>query len=447
MNLEDTKVIIVDDKPEEVKILFDLLNKNKIAYNYYSGSKPGLPGSPFSAVRIIFLDFVLWTDGQSEKTKISTLMGVMKKILGPANGPYIVLLWTKHAELIEAFKSALMSEATLPKPVKIIDLDKNECLKKHNLGVLKRSINEKFNDNEIAKLILHWERQSNNAATDVLATLAEISRPDSGTTTTFDDYSRTWNRNLEGHCYKFAEAALGKNLTKPKDMLIAIQTIMSILFQDHFESVVRRDPGPFSPLVGRLTRPSDHYRIDLKGKLNTFFLLSTGVSRGSHPGNIYTYRNIWPHVNKGKLKLGVRKILQEFSNSSDIINDDRFGQLCAACIPVFIEITPVCDFAQQNQKTERFLLGILWPVDGSRQRQNYIDQQMKSKADFLYPILPVRYNDKSYNLTFNSRWLFTANLRALKQIRPILRARNELLVDIQHWFANHFSRPGKTQFS
>ena len=72
----NAEIVIIDDTPDEVASLLKLLNRNGIGYCYYTGiDLEELPETPIEGIRILFLDFVLGTDGQSDKNKISALMG------------------------------------------------------------------------------------------------------------------------------------------------------------------------------------------------------------------------------------------------------------------------------------------------------------------------------------------------------------------------------------
>ena|SRR3990172_11902771 len=127
MNLpENGRVIVVDDKIiEEGLPLIKALSKNGVPVTFFTGISDELPDQPLPDVRIIFLDIVLGTEGQSDKTKISTAVGVINRLIGNDNtyAPYLIIAWTKHEELIEGIKQSLRNNP----PVFILDLEKNEC--------------------------------------------------------------------------------------------------------------------------------------------------------------------------------------------------------------------------------------------------------------------------------------------------------------------------------
>jgi len=84
------------------------------------GKPKGSAGKTYCRRQASFLDFVLGTDGQSDKNKISALMGVVKGIVARDNGPYVIFAWTKHNQpqddLFGAFKKAIMNDKDFPSP-------------------------------------------------------------------------------------------------------------------------------------------------------------------------------------------------------------------------------------------------------------------------------------------------------------------------------------------
>ena len=88
------KIVVIDDKPEEVASLIGTLSKNGIGVVYFTGQLEQLPLEPLSGIRIIFSDIDL-VESKDNKTKKSALLGVFQKVISPDNGPYIIVFWTK----------------------------------------------------------------------------------------------------------------------------------------------------------------------------------------------------------------------------------------------------------------------------------------------------------------------------------------------------------------
>lgn len=449
-----TDVVVIDDVYDEVKRLFGVLNHRGIGFVYYTGTDfNDLPTQPLKGVRILFLDFVLATDGQSSRNKISTLMGVVKKVISEDNGPYIILAWTKHDipndDLLRLFKEEILKDQQFPQPVVIVNLDKNECM--NNLNRINRKLNEKFGDENILKVVLYWENCARDALSDVLRILSGMSKPSITAGQTFDNYSANWNTQLERHIFRIAETSLGRNAKADRHLLVAAQLALTVPFHDCLETLIKKNTQYHKGLAEKIvSHRNEQYNLTEKASMNTFFLLvSQEIDESIQPGNIYKFTDVFKKIKckkkdcyYNKTKLTKQSIAQEFYGGS-IKTYQNKSSLLKKIIPILLEITPECDYVQKKWKTPKLVLGILWPESfGKVLSANSRD----SKPDYVYKSLPVKYKNEVYYLTFNAHHLFNIGFHVFKSARPILRARKELLVDVQQWFSGHISRPGKTEF-
>src|SRR5208337_4333344 len=241
MNLRETKIIVVDDKKEDVEKLLKLLDKRGIPYNYYyqDANVDNLPERPLDNIRLIFLDFVLGTDGQPLKTKMAALLNVLKQILKPDNGPYIILAWTVHnkananGDLITPFKAELYNNPIIPKPVVIIDLDKSKVMR--NSAYIERKIKKTFDGKNIFEILFDWECNGKTALADVIKTLADISIKNiSVTPLSLDRYSLSLRKETERNMYRFAAAITGEsNLDTGSGILVDAQIPLGTILQDY----------------------------------------------------------------------------------------------------------------------------------------------------------------------------------------------------------------------
>lgn len=455
MNLRETRIIVIDDKKEDVKNLLKLLDKKGVPYNYYfqDANMGNLPESPLINVRLIFLDFVLGTDSQPVKSKIATLMNVLKRILHPDNGPYIILAWTVLEsaaldDLITPFKSELFKNPDIPKPVAIVNLDKINIMK--NLNHIHKNLKKAFNGNNIFEILLDWECNGRTALADVIKALTDLSAQHiTRTTTSLDDYSTLLRKAAERNMCRFASSVSGeKNLKSGNSILIDAQLPLGNIFQDHLETHIRKLTPKYKLLSRKIyrSRNAPEYSAPEKAQMNTYFLLVSDPDPSIKPGNIYKANSVLRKVHRsGKITLWKKdfyaKSIIEKSKTDSAVNG-RIKELNKKIIPILIEVTPECDYAQKNWRGAKFIFGILWPPLLARDsRDKYL-----LKADKIFPPLFIKYRGEVYLLTFHANYQIMLPLSAVKSIRPILRARKELLVDVQHWSAAHASRPGKTEF-
>ncbi|MFH1127645.1 MAG: hypothetical protein V1718_06055, partial [archaeon] len=103
--------------------------------------------------------------------------------------------------------------------------------------------------------------------------------------------------------------------------------------------------------------------------------------------------------------------------------------------PVQLEISPICDHAQNKWKCHRLLNGIAWPFEHKKSLK---------KAEYLYQTPPLYIDNTVYILVFDFRRFYSQSLSELKNIECAFKLKKSLLVDIQSHFSGHANRPGIT---
>lgn len=115
------KVVIVDDQVEEAKPLIKLLSKRGVPTLYFSGDCSDLPESPLMGVRLVFCD-LKFSAASDERTILSNLIGILRKLISNNNGPYILLLWSAHdGDYIERIKEIVGEETNSPEFVLLLN--------------------------------------------------------------------------------------------------------------------------------------------------------------------------------------------------------------------------------------------------------------------------------------------------------------------------------------
>ena len=466
MKLNDTKIVVIDDKKEDVENLLKLLDKRGIPFNYYfqDADSANLPDNPLKNIRLLFLDFVLGTDGQPEKTKISTLLTVLKRILHSDNGPYIILAWTLHndsntnGDLVTPFKSELYKNNDIPKPVAIVDLDKISVMR--DLNLIEKKLKKSFDGGNIFEILLDWESNGKTALADVIKTINDISLQGIvGTPVSLDKFSSSLRKSAERNMYQFAASISGeKNLSSGNGILIDAQLPLGGIFQDHLETHIRELTPELKRLSRKIysSRTMSRYSVAERAQMNTFFLLSKKPEVCLKPGNIYKADSILKKVHRsGKIIFRKKDFYNEEKVNSDKTkcagNSSSLSSLThkmkdfdKRIIPLLIEVTPECDYVQKNWKGAKFIFGVLWPEKFSDNTDT--EKYLKYAEGKFFRKLPIKYNNQVYFFVLHSDYHCVLPLSSIQSVKPILRAKKELLADIQHWASAHASRPGKTEF-
>lgn len=456
MNIGDSRVLIIDDSREEVIKLIDLLNREGISYNYYSGTnKSELPSKPLSRVRFVFLDFVLGNDGQSDKTKISVLIANLKKLISRNNGPYVILTWTKNdtpdGDLIDLLKNELMKCDAIPNPLDIIRLEKTDSY--NNILKIKKTIDINFQKTNIFNILLDWELNSFSAGTDVLNTIFDLVEINNDLD--FKKYSKETIKQIEFYLTQIAKGAYGSNITE-EEITARVQNSLSMLLKDNIERKV--DSQTIAKEIGKKLHKHIKSKISSKksASINDIFLLMKNSLSKSSPGNIYLHSEIISSAKKNKkendcvqLKRIYKNYLSNFfdkkySNTKLGLFSDYESDIKLRTTPIYLELTPSCDHANGKQKNVRLIFGLLVP---EKYTNNSKTKEIKNKnirkiGDSIFESQPIIYGDELYYIILDYAHYYSLHTSVLKDSTPLFRLREDFLYLIQKNVANHLSRPG-----
>ena len=259
--------------------------------------------------------------------------------------------------------------------------------------------------------------------------------------------------------YQFAASVSGKdNLNSKNGILIDAQFPLGGIFEDHLEKNIRELTPQLKKLSKKIYKSRNmlKYSVAERAEMNTFFLLSKNPEASFKPGNIYKNTSILKNIHRsGKITFRKKDFFNEEKIKSEEKNcgtdaariralKNKMDEFNKSIIPILIEITPECDYVQNSWKGAKFIFGVLWPSKFSDDTDT--EKHIKLGEGRLFRKLPLKYKDKVYFLLLHSDYQSILPISPLRSIKPILRAKKELLADIQHWSASHASRPGKTEF-
>ena len=123
---KNARVVVVDNVAGEVADLLSVLAKEGVSTLFYTGPST-FPAAPLTGIRLLFLDLELaGLEDANEKTKASAAAANLKRLIGPDNGPLLVVLWTNHAEVSELAKQYMLQAVKLP--LFVVPIDKVDCM-------------------------------------------------------------------------------------------------------------------------------------------------------------------------------------------------------------------------------------------------------------------------------------------------------------------------------
>lgn len=434
------RVVIIDDSIEEAMPLMNVLSRHCIPFTYFDGNKDNLPEKPVDNVRIIFLDIQLQgMEGiQNDKTKLSALLNVIKKVIGDKPDLYIIIAWTKHDELIDEVKKGLSS-----KPLSTLTLEKRECKKENSeefdINIINKKLLEKIKEFGAFRFFLEWENIVHESAGKTVNEISSI--------TTLDD---RWNQNINDILRMLAEAYAGQQADKNFDLnaMLAINNLLLDIIENRIQNTKNNESSFINNQNVNLT---DINRI--KGELNRRLLIANEQNNFVIPGNVYEdseQMKIYDLCDKdsvlelfakskGSKKEDIidenKKIKKEFKNEYNEFFKKLRNEIKKKTQNIFIEVSPYCDYAQKKWKFYRILPGVIWP----EQYGNMI-----KKADYIYKTPLFLINGQLCFFVFDIRYLSSITFDSLNNKTSLYRFRKELVVDIQSKIAGHINRPGIT---
>lgn len=396
------RIVVIDDKYEEALPLLRSIWQNGFAAIYFSGEKKELPAAPLDDARVIFLDMELETGGYTgsdNKTKAATTARVLKSIINTQkNSVYLIIMWALHEELEDDFWTYITKDSNC-NFIKL-RLDKTKCMT--NEEILATEITSVLKSNNAFSFFINWENMIHKSSNDIILDFSS-----------FFSVDEEWDRKILEILKKLAEKYAGKNLNASDHEQIVRYAMLAFngTFTDSLENNISNISNTGISFESTTGDPDKN----VIAKINSKLLLSHGIS-SVKPGNIYEDNN----------KL-IDSLINDLFDKPDSVDKSLMKV-------VFCEVSPFCDYAQNNWRVHRIIYGLIIPLE--------FDKKVKKKAEFVYLSPVFEMGSSAKKLVFNLRNLQSVPIGGLKEKKPIYTLRHHLLVDIQHKIASHCSRPG-----
>ncbi|MBA7596871.1 hypothetical protein ES703_03861 [subsurface metagenome] len=428
IGLTGARVIVVDDDESDALPILKAFAKGGIPCAFFNGKIEELPeeSNRFSGVRLAILDMDLVGGGVSDKSKATTLVSRIEKLLSPENGPYAVLVWTGHPELVDLFEAYIFSQTSIPKPIVIVMLTKDQCKDKSgefDTKIVSEKLGEALSQFSPLQFLQAWEEKSFKAATEVTNILSSFAPQENDP----KKWRSDWKSQLLSLMYAIAKEATGEHLDRDS-ALSGLYNSLNPLHSDRMESYIGELSLSLSGNSDEILKYSEDCGIEQKAKINTMLHLAFEDSGRYSAGNIYKFES--------KKEPGwVPSCDQLLENL--LRNPETSDELLKVCCPVVIEVNAICDHAQKNIRIARFIGGLLVPAS---------DMKKIKSAGFIWEFGPVSFNTPDllgqYYFFFSARHLVTLSLEEAIKMQAFARLRIQALTALQAWFAQHAARPG-----
>jgi hypothetical protein len=419
---ERQKVVVVDDKYDEIKHFLSALWKKGIPCIYFDGQPQNFPSSPFSGVRIIFLDIVLGTEGtSSDRNKAAPAANIVKHIVGDKPSPYFIVFWTKHQELIDEVLRYLNLDSI--SPVGYLKLFKKPQLS-DNIKTTDEIIKEmdlKFTELGAFEYMLTWEniveKAAYNFSTNLFSKLTAKG--------TQHDWSNQVTALMGSLALAYTEtSSLNNNTDDVRNAFL----MMTDSFKDSLQQTIKLENLMYNTSL--LNSPMNLEQI---AKINSSLFIDFNPGKQPFLGNVFIINNPDQHLYTALIK-------NIFISNEKTDNINIAGMI----------ITPACDLANKkylhnDKDCFRILYGLLIPIqDYNKLKKNLKlgNNQQQALFDFSPFWYPIKNNP--YLLVFHFGSLTSLWWSEDEVPDFSFTIKEHLAFDIQSKMANHANRLGNS---
>lgn len=437
------RIVIVDDKENEVAPLMRTLSRNSMPYVYVKPELSFLPDKPCNDVRLLFLDLnLLGENPQNEKAIKSKLYNVLQRIISASNFPYIIVLWSvQYKDYEQVVADLFAKELSDRRPIAIYRFVKSdffpiiggeevECDKD-----ILVELNKLIANQPAYRAILTWENAVHAAADHVLDEIFEN--------------GNEWNNHANyvlsemGRAYAEQHYSELSNEEKIKRGLF----VLNLMYSDTLDDEINSATLPKEKIEGNV---EEGQKVKISAHINDKLLVTNIFRENTEPGmvlqyqdNAHTFCRKCSLINNCISKMLISKHLRD--EHPEVISEDELRKLGNQefnkikkeienwSTKIAIIVTPSCDYAQNKTRVDRLIEGIIVPSE-------YKQYLLNNEAIYCSPTF--MYNDIPCVIVIDYRCLVTAHIGEMQNITPLFKLRRQLLAEIQSKLSRHINRQG-----
>jgi hypothetical protein len=414
---ELNRVVIIDNNDEEGTAISRALNEKGVSSHFHHfkdlGSLAKIADLNFPNVRLVFLDLELYAlsdDNQKANLALEALGKLVTK-----GSHYILVVWSGvlQTELKDKFLELLKDRGKDFYPsIEPITINKKECRNKDK--------NQTFSSYKINRFLVTGLKQAN-----MFNLFADWEKEINRVTSTFlRDFLDTEDIDeLSGKINSLADAYAGQyaKLNPSKNALLALNSALKGTIDS---AVVNLDYSDSDKQIKKdiiITDEKD------KARINSVLMLNLDLQAG--PGCAYKVDKTY-----------VQRIMKEVKNRHSCTD----GCTCNVdSLFVKIDITPLCDFAQENKTSfYHFIYAALIPREfaNKRVRDNPGLYELRSFFNLDDADMEVVIDLSAYESAPVADWNPEGETLVTK-------FRDSIVIDFQQRVAAHHSRPGHALLS
>lgn len=439
------RFLAVDDKDEHLAAILATFQKlgTPCMGVRFDAAAP-LERAMFRGVRALFLDLHLITGAKTtdDKQHFANIASILEENISELGGPFILVLWTEHAEkaadLTVYLDEALDPEKPWCRPLAVLPLAKEKFINVTSGAVeaaddLRKAVEEALDANPQLSALVGWETDVLAAAGETLMSLTALVPLDKRTAALFP-------AALDEVLSRLAVEAVGKKHVGD-DPRTAVTAALGPILADRIVSqeVGHRTDALWKAAVTRHGQKQLPQATPAEaGGINRMLHVAVaGPERiapadwgavSEVPADLWTDQGL-----TDTLGVNIDQLLREEFK----IHRDHHG----LCRPRLVRVGAVCDHAQKRPGPIPFLFGVEIPAN--LQRLTGPDGRVTPPAaEWSSPVLTVPGVAEPFILHVNSRFEITRPAAATAPWVAVYRLREQLLMQLIAHTGAYVGRPG-----
>lgn len=451
--LPSPKIIAIDDNPDELKVITDTLRDlgSPCLGLLFEKGTVTVP-TRMKGVRIIFMDINLLAGpaasiGTKDYAAIET---ELKKVLDPANGPYILVTWTTasayHDDLLKYLDERMTG---IPRPAASAMLAKEKFIAGGiKADELKAAILDAVTVSKQMRALLDWESQVLQAAGATVQSLLD--------TIPNDKYRQKNIGTLLEEVLSVIVTEVVGAANVEADRVAAVNHGLAPLLLDNLLHIgAQARPESEKIWAAAVTKNADalgKMTVDkeIRARLNTANHLCTDTkqlesTRSTDRGAVIPFPRHMKDFPSNQVASIVANpkpedheaefLLAQFLSNTGGDGRVKLKEQMKECRWLLLETQAACDHSNNKAGLHRYVLALEVPAD--------LATGLSIKGGDSFYKTPIFVAEtKKKRLLLNFRYVFGVTPAEVADVKPVFRLRDQLLQEILFRLASYGSRPG-----
>lgn len=374
--LASPSVCVIDDEEDEFRAILDALNKLYVSSIHILGNDvEKLPPRPFTRLQLVFLD--LYLTNSLGKDAASHTANVFRHVVSADTAPVIVVIWSKHADEIaspvgvpeedqetqsDLFKQALFeAEPRFENRLIFLEMRKPKEAEQSDdwANGLHEEIKNVLVNQPASSLLWTWDGLVKDSSAAVAASLTTLAEQAAG-----QGNSELTDTHLKEVLQRLAKAQ-GEGDISAATAPGHLAAVLAQLLMDHLEhsSIDALSTHGTWLAAQAQNAPMDGFFARMNGLLLT--AVASPASAPFIPGTVYRLKEA------EKFNDAFGRDLPSLLASCTSLKQtqEKWPDWLREARPILVEISPACDFAQNNRVNSLLIAGLILPASLATHRK------------------------------------------------------------------------------